>query len=108
MAGKMFVNNTGHNLSVTLIVRAGEDPANDAGEQKFTLNASESQFVGYGNESNIYLNGILVMAIDSAQIHAEQDFVIERGGLLDNQLNMNSRVEFRFNNGAYSIHTSNE
>ncbi len=93
MAGqKTFVNNTGRDISVTLSIRAGDNPANTAGQQTIAVAANSSAQVTYGNDSNIYLNGLSVVAVGADGVFGEQDFVVTRGAPIDDLLNMNSVI----------------
>ena len=108
MAGrKLFVNNTGKDLQVTLFIRASENPVNSAGTQAFRLSSSQQSWVNYGTDQNIYLNGISLVGYFNGQVAGTQDFVVNRGSSLDNELNMNNRVEFRYGGNAFQISTSN-
>lgn len=108
MAGvKTFTNGTGKNLEVTLYIRAGADPANNAGTQSFSLGGSESKQITYGDNTNIYLNGFSVMALYNGQITAEQEFVVRRGSNLDDQLNKNNHITILFSNNSFQISASN-
>jgi len=107
MAGrKLFVNNSGQDLQVTLFIRMSENPANNAGTKPFHLGRSQSTWVDYGDDQNIYLNGISIVSVYQGQIQARQEFVITRGSDLDNQFNMNNCVSFGFANGGFTIATS--
>ena len=61
----------------------------------------------YGDNVNIYLNGITLASISDGAIIAEQEFVITRGSNLDNQLNTNSIVSISFPGGGFQINCSN-
>jgi hypothetical protein len=108
MAGsKLFVNNTGKDLQVTLFIRASDNPANSAGTQAFRLGSSQQNWITYGTDQNIYLNGISLVGYFNGQVTGTQDFVINRGSSLDNELNMNNRVEFRYGGDSFQISTNN-
>lgn len=107
MAGKIFINQTQKSIRVTLFVRASENPANNAGQQRFDLSAGQSQYVPYGDNINIYLNGISLASVSDGALIGEQEFVITRGSPLDNQLNMNSVVNISFPGGGFQINCSN-
>ncbi|TFW31061.1 hypothetical protein [Duganella callida] len=93
MAGqKTFINNTPRDISLTLSIRAGDNPANTAGQQTITIRANSQARVTYGNDSNIYLNGLSVVAVGEDGVFGEQEFVVTRGAPIDNLLNMNSVV----------------
>lgn len=106
MAGrKFFTNRTPYLLAVTLVVRASEDPRNQAGIKDFMLGAHESRWEEYGNNIDIYLNGIKLAATYSGQMVAQQYIVILRGSPLDNQLNMRNAVDFGYENGSFNLST---
>ena len=106
MAGvKLFTNTGPYPMDITLVVRASEDPRNQAGTKEFSLNPSQSQWQEYGNNVNIYLNGIKLIAMFNGQILGQQYIVIERASPLDNQLNMFNGVDFRFASGSFTIST---
>jgi hypothetical protein len=105
---KLFINGSNDKtLNVTLYIRQGPEVANSAGTQRFTLGASQSLVVTYGDDNNIYLNGLALTSIFNGQIVGEQEFVISRGQILDNELNMNSVVYFNFVGGVFQVQTSN-
>lgn len=106
MAGrKLFTNRTPYNLEVSLRVRASEDPRNNAGTVDFDMASLQSKWQEYGNNVDIYLNGINLVAVFDGQIQAQQYLVVTRGSQLDNQLNMNNGVDFGFANSAFYIST---
>lgn len=107
MAAKTFNNQTQKEIRVTLFVRASDNPANNAGQQRFDLGRGQSQTVAYGDSVNIYLNGISLASVSDGSIVGEQVFVITRGSDLDNQLNMNSVVNISFPGGGFQIKCSN-
>jgi hypothetical protein len=106
MAGmKKLINRTGKDLKVTLIVRQGDHPSNTAGTVEVDLPAgpdSESgkddsvQDVRYGNDVDIYLNGIDIALIADGASVGERQIVVERSSGLDNALNTNDTIEFLF------------
>lgn len=107
MASKYFDNQTGYALSVMLTVRRGDTPGSDIDPVNFTLDKGKGQSVGYGDDSNPYLDGIAVNAVDNGNIIASQQFVITRGSSLDNDMNTNDRVAFALEDDALVLHFSN-
>lgn len=102
MAGvKLFINSTPVNLNVTLVIRMGDNPANTAGRQSFSLSPGQESWITYGNDSDVYLNGVSVVSIANGAVTGEQEFVVQRGGDLDNVLNMFNVIQF---NGGPEIH----
>ncbi len=106
MAGrKLFTNTSPHSIHVTLLVRASEDPRNQAGTTEFMLRPGESQWQEYGNNIDIYLNGIKLAAVFNGQMSGEQHIVIQRGSSLDDQLNTRNAVDFRYESGTFLVST---
>lgn len=106
MAGrKLFTNIGPHTLAVTLVVRASEDPRNQAGTKEFSLGPHHSQWQEYGNNVDIYLNGIKLVALFNGQMQGQQYIVIDRGSTLDDQLNTRNGVDFFFTNGTFNLST---
>jgi hypothetical protein len=118
MAGmKKLINATGKDLSVILIVRKGDHPSESAGEVEVELSAAPEeesdqddtsiQDVTYGNDSDIYLNGIdTKLLVDGAEI-SQRRITILRGSGLDNALNMNDTIEFLFDGERVLISVTN-
>ena len=106
MAGKkLFTNRSNVTIAVTLVIRAREDPRNQAGTQDFTLGPAESQGQTYGNNMDIYLNGVKLAAIENGDVTCKQQIVIVRGSPLDNELNTRNAVDFTFNNNSFGMST---
>ncbi|WP_118974602.1 hypothetical protein [Taibaiella koreensis] len=60
MSGKKtFVNKSNQYVNVTLLIRQGDNIQKPSLEQTFSLNAGETKTVTYGDNSNIYLNGLV-------------------------------------------------
>ena len=106
MAGrKLFTNAGPYSMVITLVIRASEDPRNQAGTKEFLLNPSQSQWQEYGDDSNIYLNGIKLVAMFNGAMLGQQYVVIVRGSPLDDQLNMRNGVDFNFTSGSFTLST---
>lgn len=106
MAGrKLFTNTSQVGLDVSLKIRASWDPRNQAGSKDFFLDAGESRWEDYGDDINIYLNGIRLAAIAQGSMIAQQWVVVERGAPLDDQLNTRNAVDFAYANNAFSVTT---
>ncbi|QZT37171.1 hypothetical protein K5X82_18395 [Halosquirtibacter xylanolyticus] len=104
MAGrKYFTNATPYTLWVTLIIRECADPRHTAGTKDFSLNSGQSLWVEYGNNINIFLNGIQITAVLDGSIVSQQYIVIQRSSKLDNMLNMRNGVTFTYNAGTNSF-----
>jgi hypothetical protein len=56
----------------------------------------------YGNNVDICLNGIKLVAVFNGQMQGQQYIVITRGSRLDNDLNMRNGVDFGFANNAFN------
>ena len=116
MAEKLFVNHTGHPLKVQLIVRQGDDPMLNADPVDFDMGAGKDcdeggnpdnvKLVSYGDENNIYLNGIVVGFEDDGSEGMQRFQVIQRGVPLDDKLNTNNTIMFVYH-GSIQIEASN-
>lgn len=107
MAGrKLFTNTSSYGMTVTLLVRASEDPRNQAGSVEFWLDQRQSTWQDYGDAVNIYLNGFELAANLPGDIYAKQSIVVKRGSRLDDELNMFNAVDFGVSdNGTFSVST---
>ena len=106
MAGrKLFTNTSRYGINVTLVVRKSEDPRDEAGTKNFVLRTGQSEWQEYGNNIDIYLNGIKLVAVFNGEIIGQQYIVIIRGSPLDNSLNMRNAVDFAFANNTFNIST---
>lgn len=96
MAGtKVFTNNSGSPLTITLFVRKGDSPGNEAGTVIIQLAEGQSVTQTYGTDTNSqFLDGVAVE-------------VVTRGSAVDNLLNMNSKIQFTGNGNAITITGSN-
>jgi hypothetical protein len=102
---KLFTNRSPHPLSVTLKVRKSEDPRDSAGSKDFSLPAGQSQWQEYGNDIDIYLNAINLVAENNGAKIAQQLIVITRGSPLDNELNMFNAIDFGYANNTFYVST---
>lgn len=107
MASKYFDNKTGYDLSVMLTVRHGDTPGSDLAPVNFTLDKGAGQSISYGDDSNPYLDGIAVNAVDRGNIIASQQFVITRGSSIDNDMNTNDHIAFALDDDAMILQFSN-
>lgn len=106
MAEKLFINNTGRPLQVQLLVRRGDDPFLDAAPVGFALGTGKGhdeygspdncRLVTYGDEVDIYLNGMSVSGDDGHRVLFK---VLQRGVALDDQLNTHNTIEFVYRDG---------
>lgn len=108
MAGvKTFVNKAPSTISVSLFVRQGDNPANQAGTTSFDLKSGETKKVQYGNSSDVFVNGYSLVAGFSGDVFNQDATVTARGSSLDNQWNTNSIFEINFSNNAFTINAHN-
>ncbi len=117
MAGvKKLINRTGNDLRVILTVREGESPSQTAGTVEVDLAAGRDeetgvdmsrQIVTYGDETNIYLNGIETQMIVKGAAVGERRLVVIRGSGLDNALNTNDTIEFLYDGKSILISATN-
>lgn len=106
MAGrKLFTNKSGYFLKVELIIRKSENPADQAGSTSFDLPKQTSLWQTYGDNRNIYLNGIRLIAVANGAMIDEGFIVIQRSSDLDNMLNMRNGVDFDYTGSAFNIST---
>ncbi len=100
---KQFTNQSPYPMSVTLVVRAGDDPKDHGTDTTFSLKGHETQWQSYGDNTNIYLNGIKLRAAVPGEIDAQQAIVITRGSTLDDALNTKNAVDFNFDQEQWSF-----
>lgn len=93
MAQKTFNNRSAATLQIGLLVRQGADPANFDGVVYFTLRPGETKTVTYGNQQNVFLNGIVMSTNFNGDIYAKTQIVTVRGSQLDDLLNTNSIID---------------
>jgi hypothetical protein len=102
---KLFTNASPYDLQVTLVIRRSANPRDQAGTKDFPLQSKQSLWQEYGNNIDIYLNGIKLAGFLRGDLIAQQQIVIDRGSSLDNQLNMKNGVDFGFANNAFTMTT---
>jgi hypothetical protein len=105
VGAKLFTNQTSWSLSVSLLVRNGEDPRNQAETKEFKLNAQQSQWQEYGSEINTYLNGIKLVGVLNGEMQAGQRMVTAADGGFDKELNTRTGVDFGFANNTFYLAT---
>lgn len=106
MAGlKLFTNTTGYGITVTLVIRKSDNPRNTAGTKDFSLTLGQSSWQEYGNDIDIYLNGIKLAAFLKGEMIGQQYIVIDRSSSLDNALNTRNAVDFGYANNTFYIST---
>nr|MCH9682695.1 hypothetical protein [Deltaproteobacteria bacterium] len=89
-----FINDTKYSLKVQLYVRKGPHPWEQAPSTEFQLAAGARESHDYGNNDNIYLNGIGFFVDQGDSVLSQQRFVAVRGKEFDNLLNMNDTIVF--------------
>lgn len=117
MAGmKKLINRTGNELKVTLIVRRGDHPSETAGTVDVDLAAGPNdasgedksvQDVSYGDDVNIYLNGIETTMIEDGSAVGKRELVVKRGSEVDNALNTHDTIEFLYDGNTVLISATN-
>ncbi|HST79838.1 MAG TPA: hypothetical protein VLN58_15240 [Verrucomicrobiae bacterium] len=116
---KRLINQTGKELSIALLVRQGEDPDPAKQGKSVEVNLSpdpdsetgednSTQIVEYGDNSDIYLNGLELVLTDNGSELVKRVVVLERGSELDNTLNMNSILEFVYDGNSVLVSGRNE
>lgn len=117
MAGmKTLINHTGSDLKVTLIVRKGDSPEGNAGTVDVHLAAGPGpaggpdesrRVVTYGDDVDIYLNGIETTLISKGAALGKREVVVKRGSAFDDQLNTNDTIEFLYDGHQVLVSASN-
>lgn len=102
MSGKKyFTNHTNFDINVTLLIRQGDNVGAPSLEQYFTLLAKEkSKQVTYGNDQNIYLNGLVFEWKDdsSQSMQTFRQEVTARGGKPTFDWDLNTHSSIAVNN----------
>lgn len=93
MAQKTVNNRSAATLQIGFLVRQGADPANFDGVVYFTIRPGETRTVTYGNQQNVFLNGVVISTIFNGDIYTKTQIVTVRGSQLDNLLNTNSIID---------------
>ena len=126
MAMKTLINRTGNELRLTLIVRKGDHPDQTAGTVDVELGAGADaaqdtapadgksarkypsvREVTYGNDVDIYLNGITATMIQDGSGIGHREVVLERGSALDRDLNTNDTIEFIYDGKSILVSATN-
>jgi|ERR1035437_5627555 hypothetical protein len=116
MAGmKKLINRTCKELKIVLTVRKGDSPSDTAGTVDVYLSKAKGttgtdarvKDVSYGNDVDIYLNGIETSLSSDGEIINQRQIVIERGKGLDNALNTHDTIEFLFDGHHVLISATN-
>jgi hypothetical protein len=107
MGAKTFINQTSYPLHITLTVRSGDTPGNEAGTQEFELAASQSQFYPYSDGTNPYLDGLVAVVDSAGSIIASQQAVTVRSSSVDDALNMNDTLSFSLQGQSLVVAYSN-
>jgi hypothetical protein len=107
MAGKKnLINRTGKDLKVTLVVRKGDHPDETDGTVNVELSGGSEKIklVEYGDEVNIYLNGLEIELNSDGKKVNQKRIISERGKGLDDDLNTNDTIVFLYDEEMSSIH----
>ncbi len=108
-ATKRFVNQTGGYLQVTLVVRSGDDPKKPPFKSvSFELNEGQTIVQQYGDQSNPYLNNIVVVLTIQGSIPERQNLVIARGSPVDNDYNTHDTMVFLYKSSAILMEVRNQ
>lgn len=92
---KSFTNSTNQPLKVTLFVRQGDSPGNEAGTVIFQLDPGKTQTQAYGSDTNsVFLDGILLE-------------VVQKGSAYDNLMNTNSKIKISGDGSNITLTGSN-
>jgi hypothetical protein len=110
MAGvKTVINRSSVPVRVTLLGRSGDNP-NISTEHQGTahIGAGQQTSITYGNDSNPYLNGVVLQFSDASSTIEQSLEVFQRGGsgTLDGKLNTNSILEITYNVDSNSFSLS--
>lgn len=108
MAEKTFINNSLATLQITLFVREGDNPVNQDGTATFSLNPGETKIVTYGNDTNIFLNGLTIFTIFEGDLFSNIQFVTIQSSVLDDLLNTNDTITITKVQTEYVISGTNE
>jgi hypothetical protein len=92
MSYKNLTNNSGKELTVTLLTRLGGDPVRSGHPVVVSLKKDERKRVEYGNHENPYLNGVSLAWQDSGSDVSQMQVVATRGSTWDNTLNTNDTL----------------
>lgn len=108
MAEKTFINNSLATLQITIFVREGDNPVNQDGTVSFSLNPGETKIVPYGNDINIFLNGITLFTIFEDDLFSSVKFVTLQASELDDLLNTSDTITITKVQTEYVLSGSNE
>ena len=92
MASKNLVNQSGKDLTVSLITRTGSDPANSGETVSTTVPNGQRKTVEYGNDANPYLNAVTIVWKDDGSVAEQSQTVTVRGSAWDDTLNTNDTL----------------
>jgi hypothetical protein len=108
MGTKNFINQTPYPLHITLTVRSGDTPGTEVGTQEFELASLQSQLYTYClDNTNPYLDGLVVVADSTGNIIASQQAVTIRSSSVDDALNTNNTLTFSLHGQSLVVDYSN-
>ncbi|KPJ90231.1 MAG: hypothetical protein AMJ53_14365 [Gammaproteobacteria bacterium SG8_11] len=91
-AYKTFTNQSDVELTMTLLIRKGEDPQENYGTKIVTLTPKSTKGVEFGNDKNAYLNGIRIEASCNGSTLLLEQRVYHRDSEFDQILNNYNNV----------------
>ena len=90
MTEKTITNTTNTTIQLTLFVREGDIPYLNSGSVSVELLPGETEIVSYGDPSNHYLNGVIMVAIFANDSYSKVQFITALQTELDTLLNTNN------------------
>ena len=97
MSYKIIENNTPYSVEVILVVRKGESVEATSCERPENFSPNQKREILYGDEKNIYLNGVIVSIIAEGKVSNAQEIIMDRGDTFDNKYNKNDTIIIDFN-----------
>jgi hypothetical protein len=109
MAQKLFVNNTAYTVNGNLGVRLGSTPGQELNSVDFTLSPgpNSQQYVQYGDANDPYMDELELTAIADGGAILSDQVVLQRGGSVDNEFNMNDTIYVAMQGNNFVITTAN-
>ncbi|KPQ32322.1 MAG: hypothetical protein HLUCCA11_21805 [Phormidesmis priestleyi Ana] len=108
MAGKKeFENKSKYQIDVIMVVRKSAQPLHTAGTETFSLNPGEKKWVKYGNDTDIYLNGLTLKSLAGGTVVQDSRITVQRGNKYDNLLNTNTYFDIIYDGMSFHVSGSN-
>ncbi len=92
MSYKIVINNSGQDLTVSLLTRQGSDPVHSGETISQYIENKGSYRFQYGNDENPFLNGVTIAWQNNDSNASQAENVTVRGGAWDNTLNTNDTL----------------